>query len=371
MKKQANNDLFAMKLIDCSNRFQDENFVQSLKSERNVFEIIEGDYVVKAFYSFFHNNYLCFVQEYMMGGDFSNILEKFGALDEIFVQFYAAEIILAIESLHDKGIIHRDLKPDNILLDESGHIKLADFGLSEVGLAQRAKKLTAIDSDQKELFEDRIKENEDDEKEVNLEGLTKKAKLAKEDKKCRIVGTPDYIAPEIIKGISISNKTIDWWSLGVIIYEFIVGIPPFNDDSVDAIFENITVKRMEWPEIGYEENCMTPEAKDLIDRLLDLDQEKRIGIHGIEDFKCHPFFKNINWDALRHVKAPIEPKFVKGEKKEEDHAANSHKEQESLRSIFKARGSNSGSKNLQSEIKNLSRYDLLARLNQQEADKEM
>ena len=358
-----------MKLVDCSNKTDDENFVQSLKSERNVFAIIEGDFVVKAFYSFFHNNYLCFVQEFMMGGDFSNILEKFGALDEIFVQFYAAEIILAIESLHVKGIIHRDLKPDNILLDESGHVKLADFGLSEVGITQRAKKMNEKEKKQKELFEDRIK-NDEDENEVNLAGLTKKAKLAKESK-CRIVGTPDYIAPEIINGISVSNKTIDWWSLGCIIYEFIVGIPPFNDDSVDLIFENITKKNMEWPEIGYDEDCMSPEAEDLIKNLLETDHEKRLGVNGISDFKSHPFFKNINWDCVRKVKAPIEPKLVKGEKKEEDEGSKSRKEQESLNSIFRKSGPNSQSNNLASEIKNLSRFDLLARLNQEEADQEM
>jgi len=89
--------------------------------------------------------------------------------------------------------------------------------------------------------------------------------------KISIVGTPDYIAPEIIKGESVSNHSIDYWSLGVIMYELLVGVPPFNDDSIEKIFDNILNMRMEWPNIGYEEDCITPEAHDLISKLLTSD----------------------------------------------------------------------------------------------------
>lgn len=136
VKKKISNDLFALKVIDCSKSNLD-TYIETLKSERNVFEIISGDYVTKAYYSFTHGTYLCFLMEYMMGGDFGTILKMYTCLDEIIVKFYMAELVLAIEYLHENGIVHRDLKPENILLDENGHIKLADFGLSELGVKGR------------------------------------------------------------------------------------------------------------------------------------------------------------------------------------------------------------------------------------------
>lgn len=117
--------------IFCSLKL-DTKYLECLQSERNVFEIITGDHVVKAFYSFIHETYMCFVLEYMIGGDFTKILEKYTALEEWIVQIYMAEIVLAVEYIHSQGILHRDLKPENILLDSKGHVKLADFGLSEV-----------------------------------------------------------------------------------------------------------------------------------------------------------------------------------------------------------------------------------------------
>ena len=146
MKKKETSDLFAMKLIDFSgkvkyfskkfNYFQklDKKFMESLKAERNVFEVVTADCVVRAFYTFTHESNLCFVLEYMVGGDFVNILKMFVALDEAVAKFYIAELVMSIEYLHTLGIIHRDLKPDNMLLDAKGHIKLADFGLSDVGV---------------------------------------------------------------------------------------------------------------------------------------------------------------------------------------------------------------------------------------------
>ena len=107
----------------------------------------------------------------------------------------------------------------------------------------------------------------------------------------RIIGTPDYMAPEILAGKDCSNKSIDLWSLGVILYEFLVGVPPFNDDTVDKIFANILDLKLEWPTIGYEEDCLSPEAYDLITKLMDKDPIKRLDIQGI---KKHDFFKSID-----------------------------------------------------------------------------
>jgi len=136
VKKKTTKDLYALKVIDCSHEDM-ETYIEKLKSERNVFNILTGDFVTKAYYSFTHETYLCFLMEYMVGGDFGTILKLYTCLDEFMVKFYMAELVLALEYLHENGIVHRDLKPENMLLDEGGHIKLADFGLSEVGVKGR------------------------------------------------------------------------------------------------------------------------------------------------------------------------------------------------------------------------------------------
>lgn len=122
----------------------------------------------------------------------------------------------------------------------------------------------------------------------------------------KIVGTPDYMAPEMIDSTAGNSPSVDWWAIGCIIYEFIVGIPPFNDESVEKVWENVKNKRITWPEIGYEENCMSPEAKDLIEKLLEPRPEKRLT--SIKELKLHPFFKGIDWDNIKSTNPPMVPK---------------------------------------------------------------
>lgn len=142
-----------------------ETYIQKLKSERNVFNILSGTYVTKAYYSFVHETYLCFLMDYMVGGDFGKILQLYTCLDEFVVKFYMAELVLALEYLHGNDILHRDLKPENILLDENGHIKLADFGLSEIGVKDRIQKkniykFTSMDQ-REEIKQIKLKKDEE------------------------------------------------------------------------------------------------------------------------------------------------------------------------------------------------------------------
>ena len=278
------------------------NQIEALKKERAVFEKIKGDYVVKAIWTFTYKSYICFVMEYMIGGDFAALLENYVCLDVEVARFYIAEIALALDMLHNLGIVHRDLKPDNILLDASGHAKLTDFGLSDAGLEEIVREQGEHGAPQLKTKEGKfnklinsmkllqIPTEKNDENNVQLivggqETLKKKKVLTfapnepgaettasgfdtidKEHQNCneskqaienekrpRIIGTPDYIAPEILRGDP-HGKMVDWWSLGVMIYEFLCSVPPFNEESVDKVFDNILHLRINWPNIGNSNN---------------------------------------------------------------------------------------------------------------------
>jgi len=337
VKRKITGDHYAMKIINFADR-KNMNQIDSLKTEKKVFEKLNGDFVVKAVFTFVHNNYLCIVMELMIGGDFGHVLEKLGALEEDDAAFYIAEIIVALGNLHKLGIVHRDLKPDNVLLDKNGHIKLTDFGLSEVGVqkhqkpkngGRRSSIFNILSSKTTATLDRRFSLNMSDTINALVKKPLEKAKpvilsdefstIPEVDEEApeplnvpkgnRVIGTPDYIAPEIIHGTCYDDPCIDWWSVGVLLFELIVGIPPFNDPDVEVVFKNIVKRNIPWDDlqIGYDEGCITPEAKDLIDRLLELDRTKRLGAKGVEEIKSHPFFKKINWDEILKSKAPIIP----------------------------------------------------------------
>jgi serine/threonine protein kinase len=339
VQRRSTQDLFAMKVIRFTNSI-DEAFVQSLYNEKNILNMIYGDHVVKAYFTFTHKNYVIFVMEFMPGGDFSDILRREGRLDEWDeARFYSAELVLAIEYLHSKEIVHRDLKPENILLDKFGHLKLADFGLSKVAMVTGKYKRSAETVDSQDIFKDL--ENDHNmclkvevliEKKLNRKhgklGLrpdrSKKKVSTKEEETdgvpegVMIVGTPDYMAPEVIRGEEIKiSKAIDWWALGCIIYEFIMGVPPFNAKTREEVFRNILSYpnnfEIEYPPIGDGEYCLSVAAKDILDKLLEPDPQKRLGSGptGAEEIKAHPYFKDIDWAGIRKSVAPIIPEQLK------------------------------------------------------------
>ncbi|CAD8070128.1 unnamed protein product [Paramecium sonneborni] len=366
VKKKGSGDLYALKIIDCAQRNL-EAFLEQLKAERNIFEILNSSFVVKAYFSFVHEQYLCFVQEYMMGGDLASILKQYTALDEFYVQHYMAEIVLALEYLRQQNIVHRDLKPENILLDCQGHSKLADFGLSEQGVNSRLKLKENLTSTVE--IPTCVEQISDQQAYQPIYKQLKKVEsilVEKQGSKTKkIVGTPDYIAPEIILGTSISNFSSDYWSLGIIMYELLCGIAPFNDDTVEKIFDNILNMRIEWPQIGDGEDCISEQAYDLIVKLLEPDFNKRIGHKTIEEIKNHKFFKGIQWNRLLSKPGLIIPE-LNCESKDTE------KMQQFLKKLEKTNKDSENKKlaqQLKAQLQNLERIDLLKQRSTQESEK--
>ncbi|XP_054824042.1 probable serine/threonine protein kinase IREH1 isoform X2 [Prosopis cineraria] len=289
-KKRITGDLFAIKVLKKADMIR-KNAVESILAERDILITVRNPFVVRFFYSFTCSENLYLVMEYLNGGDLYSLLRNLGCLDEEVARVYIAEVVLALEYLHSLRVVHRDLKPDNLLIAHDGHIKLTDFGLSKVGLINSTDDLSGPAVSGTSLLGD-------DEPQ-----LSTSEHQSERRKKRSAVGTPDYLAPEILLGTG-HGYTADWWSVGVILFELLVGIPPFNAEHPQMIFDNILNRNIPWPRVPEE---MSPEAQDLIDRLLTEDPNQRLGARGASEVKQHIFFKDINWDTLARQKAAFVP----------------------------------------------------------------
>lgn len=268
-KKKATGDYYAIKVLKKQDMVE-KNQVENVIAERNILATVSCPYVVRLYYAFQTKENLCLAMEFLNGGDLFSLLMAMGCFEEDVARFYIAETLLAVEYLHSRGIVHRDIKPDNVLINSKGHVKLTDFGLSHVGLSkQTAEFLKTVDEEDK------------------LEGEG-------------VVGTPDYLAPEVLLGLK-HNECVDYWAIGCILYEFITGVPPFSGDSPQEIFQNILTGEIVWPDVPED---MSENAKDLITKLLASDPHERLGANGMEEVKKHPFFDGLEWDKLFEVKVP-------------------------------------------------------------------
>ncbi|KAL3645219.1 hypothetical protein CASFOL_010399 [Castilleja foliolosa] len=276
-RKRSTGDLFAIKVLKKADMIR-KNAVESILAERDILISVRNPFV--------ENLYL--VMEYLNGGDLFSLLKNLGCLEEDMARVYIAEVVLALEYLHSLNVIHRDLKPDNLLIGPDGHIKLTDFGLSKVGLINSTDDLSGPSA-----FVG------DDKPKVAAHSSQKR----EQRKKHSVVGTPDYLAPEILLGMG-HGATADWWSVGVILFELLVGIPPFNAEHPQQIFNNIINRHIPWPKVPEE---MSLEAYDLINKLLFENPVQRLGATGSGEVKRHPYFKDINWNNLSMQKAAFIP----------------------------------------------------------------
>ncbi|XXG51528.1 hypothetical protein AAC387_Pa03g0071 [Persea americana] len=291
-RKRVTNDLFAIKVLKKADMIR-KNAVESILAERNILISARNPFVVRFFYSFTCKENLYLVMEYLNGGDLYSLLGNLGCLDEDMARVYIAEVVLALEYLHSMNVIHRDLKPDNLLIAHNGHIKLTDFGLSKVGLINSTDDLSGPPVISPSLLGD---------DELHL-SETQQSQKREERQKQSAVGTPDYLAPEILLGMG-HGRTADWWSVGIILFELLVGIPPFNAEHPQKIFHNIMNRDIPWPRVPEE---MSYEAYDLINKLLIENPVQRLGATGAGEVKRNPFFRNINWDSLARQKAAFIP----------------------------------------------------------------
>ncbi|KAH8893815.1 hypothetical protein GQ53DRAFT_763338 [Thozetella sp. PMI_491] len=432
-KKKSTGEYFAIKVLKKADMVA-KNQVTNVKAERAIMMWQgESDFVAKLYWTFSSKDYLYLVMEYLNGGDCASLIKVLGGLPEDWVKKYLGEVVLGVEHLHGRGIVHRDLKPDNLLIDQKGHLKLTDFGLSRMGLVGRQKR--ALDSSSEaapDLLKQgpfarsaslassrsasldlhgraqspgstpqmtpgdlgaslgqpsyfslgsmtseprRVSSHRSDSggsealaqmfSNFSLDGPPAPAPPAvqsphgdssqdgdgahahspdfaalhhasthstesgrgtppqasmpppnwalfdPEDTNRRFVGTPDYLAPETIRGEP-QDETSDWWSVGCILYEFLYGIPPFHAGEAEQVFDNILARRLQFPDDS--ECYVSPEAKDLMHKLLCSDPHSRLGANKDERFpsggaeiRAHPWFEEVNWDTLLQDEAQFVP----------------------------------------------------------------
>ncbi|KAH0785068.1 AGC family protein kinase [Histomonas meleagridis] len=212
--------------------------------------------------------------EYLPGGDLYSLLNKIGCLDEVNARIYTVQIVKALECLHNLGIIHRDLKPDNILITDEGKLKLTDFGLSIFGTADRC------------MVDD-----------------TNNMTQSNDNDNGSFVGTPDYLPPEIILSQP-HDFTADYWSLGIVIFELVIGVPPFHHNTEFETFSAILSNHIDW---SLYENDLSPELISLLKGLLESDPTKRLGAKGINDIMSHKWFESIDWNNIDSLPPPFIP----------------------------------------------------------------
>ncbi|XP_063637319.1 microtubule-associated serine/threonine-protein kinase 2 isoform X15 [Pan troglodytes] len=274
VRHKSTRQRFAMKKINKQNLIL-RNQIQQAFVERDILTFAENPFVVSMFCSFDTKRHLCMVMEYVEGGDCATLLKNIGALPVDMVRLYFAETVLALEYLHNYGIVHRDLKPDNLLITSMGHIKLTDFGLSKIGLMS----LTT------NLYEGHIEKD------------------AREFLDKQVCGTPEYIAPEVILRQGY-GKPVDWWAMGIILYEFLVGCVPFFGDTPEELFGQVISDEIVWPE---GDEALPPDAQDLTSKLLHQNPLERLGTGSAYEVKQHPFFTGLDWTGLLRQKAEFIP----------------------------------------------------------------
>eukprot|EP01125_Pyxidicula_operculata_P015498 TRINITY_DN5260_c0_g1_i2.p1 TRINITY_DN5260_c0_g1~~TRINITY_DN5260_c0_g1_i2.p1 ORF type:complete len:366 (-),score=78.59 TRINITY_DN5260_c0_g1_i2:1300-2397(-) len=256
VRMRSTQDIFAMKILNKKNIIE-RGEIEHTKAEKNILMRINHPFLMRLHYSFQTPDKLYLVMDFVNGGELFFHLQKDRRFSEERSKFYASEIVLGLQHLHENGIVYRDLKPENLLLDDEGHVKITDFGLSKEGM----------------LGDERTK---------------------------TFCGTPEYLAPEILDGKQY-GRAVDWWSLGTLIYEMLVGLPPFYNEDVQKMYHQKMTAEVSIPD------RLDESTKDIIRKFLDKNPETRL--QNPEEIKSHPYFSGIDWEKLlaRELEPPYKP----------------------------------------------------------------
>lgn len=302
VQKKDTGHVYAMKILRKADMLEKEQ-VAHVRAERDILVEADHQWVVKMYYSFQDPINLYLIMEFLPGGDMMTLLMKKDTLSEECTQFYITETALAIDSIHKLGFIHRDIKPDNLLLDAKGHLKLSDFGLC-TGLKKSHRTDFYRDLSQAKPSDFIITSSPMDSK--------RRAESWKKNRRAlaySTVGTPDYIAPEVFMQTGY-GPACDWWSLGVIMYEMLIGYPPFCSENPQDTYTKV----MNWREtlVFPAEVPISEEAKDTIIKFC-CEADRRLGSQkGLEDLKLNQFFRGVDWEHIRERPAaiPVEVKSI-------------------------------------------------------------
>ncbi|KAJ1772845.1 hypothetical protein EV179_003428 [Coemansia sp. RSA 487] len=242
---------YAMKVLRKASILLKRRQITFTMTERSILSEVQHPFIVKLYYAFQSNSKLYLIMEYVAGGELFTHMSNERIFSEDQAVFYAAELVLALSHLHKLGIVFRDAKPENCLLGRTGHLVLTDFGLSKTALGEDGRTST-------------------------------------------FCGTPSYMAPEVLDSSHAYDVSVDWWSLGVLIYEMLTGSVPFKGRAPQQIIKNINKMKVVYPPY------LTPDAKDIITRLLRKKPSQRLGYgrNGMLNIKKHRFFRGINWEVL-------------------------------------------------------------------------
>ncbi|KAK7206888.1 kinase-like domain-containing protein [Myxozyma melibiosi] len=301
VREKKSGRLYAMKVLSKREMIK-RNKIKRALAEQEILATANHPFIVTLYHSFQSDEYLYLCMEYCMGGEFFRALQTRAGkcIAEDDARFYAAEVTAALEYLHLMGFIYRDLKPENILLHQSGHIMLSDFDLSKQSDSGGAPTIVGSHTGRGNG-------------QHNMPAIDTKACIA-DFRTNSFVGTEEYIAPEVIKGNG-HTSAVDWWTLGILVYEMLYGTTPFKGKNRNATFANILKHDVQFPTYqpsasssGGQSQPISNVCKSLIRKLLSKDENQRLGSRaGASDVKAHPFFKNTQWALLRNSTPPMIP----------------------------------------------------------------